>query len=30
MKTEMGIETVDHSSDAQLVAYARKYFEASD
>jgi hypothetical protein len=30
MKTEMGIETVDHPSDAQLVAYARKYFEASD
>jgi stalled ribosome rescue protein Dom34 len=30
MKTVVGIETVDHPSDAQLVAYARKYFEASD
>jgi hypothetical protein len=23
----VGIETVDHPSDGQLVAYARKYFE---
>jgi stalled ribosome rescue protein Dom34 len=30
MKKVVGIETVDHPSDAQLVAYARKYFEASD
>ena len=30
MKTVVGIETVDHPSDAQLVAYARKYFEGSD
>ena len=26
----VGVETVDHPSDAQLVAYARKYFEAKD
>ena len=26
----VGVETVDHPSDAQLVAYARKYFEATD
>ena len=26
----IGVETVDHPSDAQLVAYARKYFEATD
>lgn len=26
----IGVETVDHPSDAQLVAYARKYFEAAD
>ena len=26
----MGIETVDHPSDAQVVAYARKYFLAKD
>jgi stalled ribosome rescue protein Dom34 len=26
----LGVETVDHPSDAQLVAYARKYFVARD
>lgn len=26
----IGVETVDHPSDAQLVAYARKYFSAAD
>jgi len=26
----MGVETVDHPSDGQLVAYARKYFKARD
>ncbi len=26
----VGVETVDHPSDAQLVAYARKYFVAKD
>lgn len=26
----IGVETVDHPSDAQLVVYARKYFEAAD
>ncbi|MCX7239218.1 MAG: translational machinery protein [Burkholderiales bacterium] len=26
----VGVETVDHPSDAQLVAYARKYFLAKD
>lgn len=26
----IGVETVDHPTDAQLVAYARKYFEAAD
>jgi hypothetical protein len=25
-----GVETVDHPSDAQLVAYARKYFKVTD
>jgi hypothetical protein len=25
-----GVETVDHPTDRQLVAYARKYFKASD
>lgn len=25
-----GVETIDHPSDAQLVAYARKYFKATD
>jgi len=26
----VGVETVDHPSDAQLLAYARKHFEATD
>lgn len=26
----LGVETVDHPSDGQLVAYAKKYFKASD
>lgn len=26
----VGVETVDHPSDGQLVAYARKYFVAAD
>ena len=26
----IGVETVDHPTDAQLVAYARKYFTAAD
>lgn len=26
----VGVETVDHPTDGQLVAYARKYFEAKD
>ena len=26
----VGVETVDHPSDAQVVAYARKYFIAAD
>jgi stalled ribosome rescue protein Dom34 len=26
----IGIETVDHPSDGQVVAYARKYFKAKD
>jgi stalled ribosome rescue protein Dom34 len=30
MKIIVGIETVDHPSDAQLVAHARKYFKAED
>lgn len=30
MKAIAGIETVDHPSDAQLVAHARKYFKARD
>ena len=25
-----GVETVDHPSDGQLVAYARKYLKAAD
>jgi stalled ribosome rescue protein Dom34 len=29
-KVIAGVETVDHPSDAQLVAYARKYFKAAD
>jgi hypothetical protein len=30
MSAIVGVETVDHSSDAQLVAYARKRFKATD
>jgi stalled ribosome rescue protein Dom34 len=30
MKLIAGVETVDHPSDASLVAYARKYFKAAD
>jgi hypothetical protein len=30
MKVIAGVETVDHPSDAALVAYARKYFKAAD
>jgi stalled ribosome rescue protein Dom34 len=30
MSAVVGVETVDHPSDAQLVAYARKYFKAAD
>ena len=30
MKIIAGVETVDHPSDAALVAYAKKYFKASD
>jgi stalled ribosome rescue protein Dom34 len=26
----VGVETVDHPSDAQLIAYARKHFRATD
>jgi len=26
----IGVETVDHPSDAQVVAFARKYFVAKD
>lgn len=26
----VGVETVDHPSDRQLVAYARRYFDAAD
>lgn len=26
----VGVETVDHPTDGQVVAYARKYFEAKD
>jgi stalled ribosome rescue protein Dom34 len=29
-KVIAGVETVDHPSDAQLVAYARKYLKATD
>jgi stalled ribosome rescue protein Dom34 len=29
-KVIVGLETVDHPSDAQLVAYARHYFRAED
>ena len=28
--TGMGVETVDHPSDGQVLAYARKYFKADD
>ncbi len=30
MSAIVGVETVDHPSDGQLVAYARKYFKAKD
>ena len=30
MKIIVGVETVDHPSDGQLVAYARQYFKAKD
>jgi hypothetical protein len=30
MKIIAGVETVDHPSDAQLVALARHYFKAED
>jgi hypothetical protein len=30
MKVIVGVETVDHPSDAQLVAYARHYFKTED
>jgi stalled ribosome rescue protein Dom34 len=30
MNAIVGVETVDHPSDAQLVAYARSYFKAAD
>jgi hypothetical protein len=30
MKAIAGVETVDHPSDASLVAYARTYFKAAD
>jgi hypothetical protein len=30
MAVIVGVETVDHPSDAALVAYARKYFKAAD
>jgi len=30
VKKVVGVETVDHPTDAQLVAYARKYFLAKD
>jgi stalled ribosome rescue protein Dom34 len=30
MKAILGVETVDHPSDPQLVAYARKFFKAAD
>jgi stalled ribosome rescue protein Dom34 len=30
MKIIVGVETVDHPTDAQLVAYARQYFKAED
>lgn len=30
MKAILGVETVDHPTDGQLVAYARKYFKSAD
>ena len=30
MNIILGVETVDHPSDAQLVAYARKFFKSAD
>jgi hypothetical protein len=30
MKIIVGVETVDHPSDGQLVAYARRCFKAED
>ena len=30
VKLILGVETVDHPSDGQLVAYARKYFKSAD
>ena len=30
MKIIVGVETVDHPSDGQLVAHARRYFKAED
>ena len=30
VKCIVGVETIDHPSDAQLVAYARRYFVAKD
>jgi stalled ribosome rescue protein Dom34 len=30
MNVIVGVETVDHPSDGQLVAYARKYFQTTD
>ena len=30
MKLIAGVETVDHPSDASLVAYAKKYFKSAD
>jgi hypothetical protein len=29
-KKIVGVESIDHPSDAQLVAHARKYFKAED
>jgi stalled ribosome rescue protein Dom34 len=30
MSAIVGVESIDHPSDAQLIAYARKYFKATD
>jgi stalled ribosome rescue protein Dom34 len=30
MKSILGVETVDHPSDAQFVAHARKFFKSAD